>query len=391
MLRSYAHNIYALYIIKISKWFNLVMPIIVLFFQDNDLTMKDIFILKAIYSTGIVALEIPSGYFADVLGRRKTLLIGSVFGAAGFLGYSLSHSFWGFVAAELILGIGQSFISGADSALLYDSLKAQKRKSEYTKLEGRMASVGNYAEALAGILAGLLATISFRTPVYCQVFVSALAIPAAYLLIEPKREMLAHPTMGYILKVVKESMTDLNLRTAILFSSLIGTSTLTFAWLIQPYFQQIDLPVALFGTMWTALNLTVGTSSIFAYKIENRLKQRGIYLLILLGIPVIYILAGFTISTIGMALLFLFYFLRGIATPSLKNNINHYTTSNVRATVLSVRNFIIRILFIAIGPFAGWLIDNYSLSTAYWSLGIIILTLGIAILTPYFLKHKKLT
>lgn len=351
--------------------------------------MKDIFILKAIYSTGIVAFEIPSGYFADVLGRRKTLLLGSILGATGFLGYSLSYSFWGFVATEIILGIGQSFISGADSALLYDSLKAQNRKKDYTKLEGRMASVGNYAEALAGVLAGLLILISYRTPVFIQVFVSALAIPAAFLLLEPKRDEVTHNSVRHILLVVKQSMTDLKLRTAILFSALIGTSTLTFAWLVQPYFQKINLPDALFGTFWTLLNITVGTSSFFAYKIEHKLKETGVYVLILIGVPLLYILTGLSISMIGIAVLFLFYLLRGIATPSLKNNINTYTSSNIRATVLSVRNFIIRILFIAIGPLAGWLIDNYSLKLAYYILGSIILVLGVAILTPYLTKDIK--
>ncbi|MFP3860730.1 MAG: MFS transporter [Bacteroidales bacterium] len=122
-MNSLQANIIKLYLIKISKWFMLFMPIIVLFYKNNGLSMQDIFTLKAAYSIAIVLLEIPSGYIADVLGRKKTLIIGAFLGFAGFLIYDFSFNFWGFLMAELVLGIGQSLISGADSALLYDSLK----------------------------------------------------------------------------------------------------------------------------------------------------------------------------------------------------------------------------------------------------------------------------
>ena len=54
-------NILALYLIKLSKWFSLVMPIIVLFYEDHGLGLQDVFILKSVYSVAAVALEIPSG------------------------------------------------------------------------------------------------------------------------------------------------------------------------------------------------------------------------------------------------------------------------------------------------------------------------------------------
>ena len=53
-------NIYNLYIIKIAKWFNLVMPTIVLFYQNLGMGMQEILLLKAIYSVAIVTFEIPA-------------------------------------------------------------------------------------------------------------------------------------------------------------------------------------------------------------------------------------------------------------------------------------------------------------------------------------------
>ncbi|MFR3853028.1 MAG: hypothetical protein ACLTXP_13030 [Odoribacter splanchnicus] len=63
-------NILALYFIKVSKWFTLVMPVIVLFYEENGLGLKDIFLLKSVYSVAVVAFEIPAGYLADVWGVK---------------------------------------------------------------------------------------------------------------------------------------------------------------------------------------------------------------------------------------------------------------------------------------------------------------------------------
>ena len=49
-------NINRLYLVKISKWFNLVMPIIVLFYQDNGMGMHEIFVLTATYSVAVVIM-----------------------------------------------------------------------------------------------------------------------------------------------------------------------------------------------------------------------------------------------------------------------------------------------------------------------------------------------
>ncbi|MBE9518208.1 MAG: MFS transporter, partial [Bacteroidetes bacterium] len=182
-------NIARLYLIKIAKWFMLFMPIVVPFYESNGLTMKDIMILQAVYSIAIVILEVPSGYLADVIGRKKTLIIGAVFGILGFTTYNFSFGFMGFLVAEIILGIGQSCISGADSAMLYDSLLEKGEEKKYTRFEGRITALGNVAEALAGIVGGLLVGISIRTPYLAQIFVAFIALPAAITLVEPTRKI----------------------------------------------------------------------------------------------------------------------------------------------------------------------------------------------------------
>jgi predicted MFS family arabinose efflux permease len=383
MKSFFLRNIVSLYLIKISKWFNMVMPVIVLFYQDNGLNMQDIFTLKAIYSVAIVAMEIPSGYMADVWGRRNTLLLGGILASTGFALYSFSEGFWAFALAEIVLGAGHSFFSGADSAMLYDTLKASKREGEYVKQEGWVTSAGNFAEAFAGIVGGFLATISLHTPFYFQFAVAAIAVPAGWLLKEPlSRPSQSGSHLKKTIRIVVKTFTLPELRSAILLSSFTGTASLTFAWFVQPYFEQAGVKISAFGVMWTLLNLSVAFSSMSSYRFRDWLGEKNFLIFIISGLTAGYFAAAWEISLAGIAILFFFYIIRGIAHPVLKDFINQYTQSDVRATVLSLRDFAIRINFAIIGPLLGWLTDHYSLCVALMAAGAIYIVSMLFVIGP---------
>ncbi|MCF8302084.1 MAG: MFS transporter [Bacteroidales bacterium] len=366
MKRSAVTNIYLLYLLKFAKWFMLFMPIIVVFFQDNGLEMRHIFILKAINAVTVVVLEIPSGYMADNLGRRKTLILGAILNFTGFVAYSMAHGFVMFLIAELLIGISMSFISGADSAMLYDSLKSIKRSTHYPRFEGRITAIGNFSEAAAGILGGFLAGISLRLPFIAQTGIALIGIPAALLLWEPRlSSQISKTSMRAIFNTMRYTLMESRiLRAYILFSAFAGMTTLTLAWFVQPYFKSMDLPLEWFGILWTALNLSVGITAFMAYKVERHISPG----LMLLGVALLtgggFILLGFSYGLWGIGVLFGIYLVRGIATPVLKDYINRHTSSDIRATVLSVRSFIIRIGFAIISPLLGWYTDFFSLHNA---------------------------
>lgn len=392
MKNDFNQNLIRLYILKISHWFMLTMPIVVLFYKDNGLDMRQVFILQAIYSVSIVALEIPSGYFADVLGRKKSIIAGAILGFIGFTVYSFSYSFIGFVIAEIALGFGQSMISGADSAILYDSLLINGTEHTYLKHEGRMTSAGNFAEATAGVLGGLIAGISLRYPYYIQAGIAFIAIPASIGLLEPK---LSHVklSLGWtdIKNVVKFSLIkNRRLRWNIIYSSVVGASTLAMAWFVQPWFIRANLPISLFGVLWTILNLSAGITALYAYRIELELGRINTALAFTTILAVGFIASGWFTSFWGLVFILLFYFARGVSTPVLKDNINRITPSNMRATVLSVRNFIIRVIFAILAPFYGWSIDKLSLLSALTIAGsIFILMAGVSFI--FFRKTGNLS
>lgn len=367
------------------------MPVVVLFYQENDLGMKEIFILKAIYSFSIVGLEIPSGWMADVLGRKKTLIIGAVLGSAGIMMYSFSYGFWAFAIAEIILGAGNSFVSGADSALLYESLKSEGKQKDYVRHEGQITSAGNFAEAIAGIAAGFLAAISLRAPFYVQFIVTSLAIPAAFTLSESNIKQAAQfKSLKLFANQIRPIFNNNSeLRIAVMLSALTGSATLTFAWLVQPFLKAINLPVEFFGVVWTVLNLSVGVSSALAFALEGKFKRQKEILIIILILTAGYLFSGFFISREGIIFLFLFYLGRGLATPIFKNYINQHTPNQMRATILSVRNLIIRILFATTGPFWGWISDEISLNLAFILAGLLYFLSTVVAVWPWIKRSKS--
>lgn len=368
------------------------MPIVVPFYESNGLSMKDIMVLQAVYSIAIVILEVPSGYLADVIGRKKTLIIGAVFGILGFTTYSLSFGFIGFLVAEIILGIGQSCISGADSAMLYDSLLDRGEEKQYTRFEGRITSLGNVAEAIAGIVGGLLVGITIRAPYIAQTFVAFIALPAAITLVEPTRKIpLIKAGMMEIVQIARFALiTNRPLRRNILFSAITGTGTLTMAWFAQPFFEYTRIDIAWFGILWTTLNLTVAITSYTAHRLEKKLGQRWSVLIIALLIPLGYLSLSRFNAPIGLIVLYLFYLVRGYATPVLKDYINRITASDIRATVLSVRNFVIRLFFALTGPLLGWVKDIYSLPQALALAGVIFLIISILTAILFIRSGKEM-
>jgi MFS family permease len=170
---------------------------------------------------------------------------------------------------------------------------------------------------------------------------------------------------------------DKPLRRNIFFSAITGTATLTMAWFAQPFFEYSKIDIIWFGVLWTSLNLTVAITSYSAHHIERHLGRKKSILLIALLIPGGYLALGRFHEPTGLMILYLFYLVRGFASPVLKDYINRLTSSHIRATVLSVRNFIIRFLFALTGPMFGWIKDLYSLPQALTLAGIVFLVLSL--------------
>ena len=381
------HNIIKLHILKGISWFMLSMPIIVIFFQDHGLSLAQIMQLQAAYSLSVAIFEIPSGYIADLFGRKKTIVLSTLFSFFGFLIFSFFSGFNEFIIAEICVGIGGSLMSGSDTALMYDTLIEENEQKTYTKVEGKNYAIGNFSESIAGVVGGLLAVNHLYLPVYLQTIILFFSIPISLSLIEPKVNKKLALSFQSIKNVLYFSLIkNLKLKWLIIFSSFMGVATLSIAWLAQPFFQEINIPILYFGLLWALLNLTAGISSFNSHKFnsKNNIFKYSIIMI------VSFILLSIYQSLVGLIFIFIIYAVRGLVTPLLKNLININISSEKRATILSIRSFIIRISFATIAPFLGFIADKKSLQYSFFILTlIIIITLCLSCFKLYKLDKKK--
>lgn len=369
------HNILKMHLLKGVLWFMVSMPIIVLFFQSYDLTLTEVMLLQSIYSLSLALFEIPSGYIADVFGRKKSIVLGTILSFIGYLFFSFFDGFYTFAIAQALVGIAGSLISGSDSALIYDTLLETGNENTYTKIEGKNYAIGNFSEATAGIIGGFLAVSSIYLPVYIQTTILFLSIPIAVTLVEPKRNIKNKLNQSFkaILEVVQFAIVDnIKIRWLIIYSSAMGLATLSTAWLAQPFFKEVGVPLVYFGILWAGLNIATGLTSINAHQFDKKGNTHKVLILLSLAIITLFVTLGMNITIYGLIIIMFIYLLRGIATPMLKNAININTTSDRRATVLSIRSFIIRISFAICAPILGYLADNYSLSISFYLLAMIV-------------------
>ncbi|MBT6808023.1 MAG: MFS transporter [Flavobacteriales bacterium] len=370
------HNILKLYLLRGFLWFMVAMPIIVLFFKKNGLSLFEVMILQSVYSLTVAITEIPSGYIADYFGRRKSIIFSTIFTFSGYLIFSNFAGFDYFVIAQILVAIGGSLMSGADSAIIYDTLLETENEKQYTRIEGKTYAIGNFSEAIAGLIGGVLATSSLLLPVQIQTTILFFTIPIAFSLVEPTLHKNDKIEKGFysILKVVKYSLFEnLKLRWLIIYSSIMGVATLSAAWLAQPFFESLEIPLFYYGVLWAALNITAGISSYSSHKTEEKHNTNNLLLKLGVFMSISFLLVYFSPNYFGLIFIFIIYYLRGIVTPLLKNKININTTSKIRATVMSVRSFVLRISFAIVAPILGIMADNKSIISSYLFLSIVIL------------------
>ena len=377
---SIENNIIKMYYLKAIQWFMVAMPIIVLFFQDHDLSLTQVMILQAIYSTVIVLFEIPSGFIADVFERKNIIFLSTIFSFFGYLIFSFFSGFYYFAIAQILVGIGGSLISGSDSSLIYDTLLELKKNETYTKIEGKNYAIGNFSESIAAILGGYLALTSLSLPIYIQTTVLFFSIPISLTLVEPctNKKNRVEKSIKSMIDIMKFAIfKNKKIRYLIIYSSIMGFATLSMAWFVQPFLIEIHFYLGYYGILWAIFNFTAGITSYNAYKIYDKMKSYNLLIFISLIMSLSFIMLGLNITYLGLVFIFLIYLIRGIVTPILRNEININIESNKRATVLSIRSMFIRLTFAILAPILAYISEiNFSLTITFIIIGIIVGTVS---------------
>ena len=387
-------NITVIYGLAFFHCFMVIVPVIVPFFMSKGLSLAEIFYLQAVFATTIVLLEAPSGYFADIFGRRFALIIGSVFLGFAYFLLNFANDMASLMVFEITAGVAMSLISGADIALLYDTQKAlqEDTHSESAKGIAQLGFIKSLAEALGALVGGVLALWSFDLMVLIQSAVAWVCLLLALLVVEPPyKKAGAAESRLQITEILKHLLVrDPVLRRVVLAIPLYSLATFHVAWLVQPYWESQGLSLAVFGILWCAQSLTVALANKFGFEIERRFGASTVLVLIgtlpILGHFGMAWFQGWTGIVIGLLL----FVCRGLNQVILVNALNRRVPSEFRATANSFTSFLFRLAFITTGPLVGYVAQTQGLVTALNLLGISSITLFVVVMIPLIQSVKAI-
>ncbi|MEM7077503.1 MAG: MFS transporter [Pseudomonadota bacterium] len=366
-------NVHRTLLLGFFQVFLVIMPVAVPFFQGKGLSMQEVFALQALFGLVVLLTEVPSGYLADVLGRKNALVVGAVIAAIGHSCLLIAEGFWTLALFEICLGISHSLISGADLALLYDTELALGRdEDEQRQVVGKLYSARTFSEASAALICSLVMVFAgFKELIYVQVVAGWIPVLLVLRLVEPPGQRMQGENhlqnVAQILRYLWQH--SLVLRLVVLALSIWSLTTFYAAWLIQKVWEQQGLELAHFGWMWAGLMLMAALSGRWAHAFEARVGARGVLLFIGLAPFAGYI--GMQVFGIvgGLASASLFFLARGFGLVILRDALNARVPSEFRATANSLASFGFRGAFVLTGPFVGQVFD-------LWGMGVTLMLLA---------------
>lgn len=178
--------------IKILTWLNFFTdlrffaPVLILYYQrvTGSYTLA-LSILSVVFISAAL-FEIPTGIFSDKIGRKKTVLLGTACCTLGLFLYAVGGSYWMLVLGAVFEGLSRSFYSGNNDALLHETLQESGQEHEYHSFLGKTSSMFQIAAAVAAIIGGILASVSFGFVMWISVVPQMLCFLLALLISEPK-------------------------------------------------------------------------------------------------------------------------------------------------------------------------------------------------------------
>lgn len=390
--RDLRRNLNATLVVGFFQVFMVIMPIAVPFFQSKGLSMQEVFSLQALFALMVLITEVPSGYVADLVGRKHTLLIGAAFCGVGHSLLLVADGFWGLAMFEVALAIGHSLVSGADIALLYDTELALGRgEQEQRQVVGRLYSVRTVSEGIASLACSVLLLWSMDVAVYVQAVIGWLPLLFTFALVEPPGERLAD--VGHrdnMVRICRYLMTHSTvLRLGFLALCVWSLTTFYAVWLLQKIWEQQGLGLIHFGYLWGALSLVAAVAGRWAHKAEAAMGSTGLLLFIglapavgYLGLDAFGIVGGFFASMT-------FWISRGFGMVVLRDALNRRIPSEFRATANSLASFGFRGAFVITGPLVGYVLDLWGMSVTLTLLAAVTLAIFAGLIVPLVLAVRS--
>jgi MFS family permease len=381
----------------ISECFNGLifhMPVWVAF-ELQYITLAQIAIIEAIVQGIQLLSELPTGAVADLLGKKASVIIGRIIVLVSIFMYASSHSFHDFILYAIIAGIGDSFISGAKEALIYDSLKQDGREEHYPKVASKASLFFQLSFAAAILTGGILSLWGYEMAIYASAAAYSAALVLSFWYKEPKIDTEKFTFVRYIRQFRRG------------FHEIFKT----------PYIRDISLfYVGVGGITWSAMMIyntslltTIGYSAFYigiivasirlfnssvlfgALHLKTIVTKRRAYLFFPIAMMLCYLPGIFLTKEFAVAAVAISIFASSARWVILGGYVNEHYESKNRATAISTLSMLISLTVVAFALISTPVMEYFGgVKAMYTVLGIAtvltVLPLGIRIRRRYHTK-----
>jgi MFS family permease len=371
-------NILIAYILAFSKntWFWLGIWI---FYYLQFTTYVGIGLIETTLIITYTLAEIPTGAVADLLGKKKTLILAFLFETIGALIMAMAMNFEMLVLSVFVMCVGGAFYSGTIDALLFDTLKQDGKEKTYDSKISMVNTIGLIAPAICGLIGGFLYTINPRLPFFGNAIGYSVGLIACLFLVEPVIDSVKFSFRNFLVQT-KQGLRELfkssevTRQTILLFS--VGCIVVICSEMLDSFLGfEFGFSPTQFGILWSVIFLISAIASQSTPLIRKHFNDSSAVVVVgaiiactLLISPILGMAVGGIFLTMRAALESVF----GNLTSVLVNN---STESTYRATTISTFNMIKNIPYVVFAYVIGSLSDSISARQTALVLGIILLVL----------------
>lgn len=371
------------------------LPLIAVYLTTiGNVTLIQLGIIASITAATSLLMEIPTGYFADKIGHKKSLLFGAFICAISPLFYLLIPNFIGGILGSVLFFMGASFTQGAIQVFIHETLIALKRDQDYVKIMGKAQSYGLIGNMILIAIIPLSYSIHPSLPFiagFICLFIAFLLVlsfkdPNIHLKIEEEK------TVSFF-KEIKNSFSPKIIFRMTLIFLIFGVATATFnssSIYREIVFKDFGIPVSYFGFILAFGSLLAAITGNYIHHLK-KLKHNTFYIFDVLYIIITLILISYSQNSILVILAFslipIYSRTRSIIFESII--FEEFPKSNYKATLLSIMNFFSLGSAIGIPLIFAFTVDRFGIMKGHLFFGLIILGILLPIFLVLFLIKKK--
>jgi len=353
--------------------FGLLVAMWVIYLQQHrGLSLAQASLVDVTFFVAAAFGEVPTGIVADTWGRRTSLIAGASLMSIGILGWTFAPTLPLIMLSYLGMGVGFTFLSGAEDALFYESVQLAGRADDYTRLLGRVNASMLAATALGSVASGLLATVNLVLPMLISGLSILTMLVVVLTFIEPQTEEKSggqpRKSFGGILR---QSLALMRARPTLLYPMIYLAlvplaSFVTETLFLQPQALSLGVPLAGIGVLVIAVQIINMGGSIWSDRITARFgEERIIYAVPLLIFASLMLLAAFQVLP-ALAFIGVIGFITSVVRPGLLNRIQNEVSDDIRATIISAQSLMFTVAGAISQPSLGLIADRSGFPAAYY-------------------------